>query len=74
VNRGRVIHVDAVMQPLSADHAINGATIVAGSSVEDAIKIIAREGHRDLVVIDPAGMPLGTVDLKRLASAAVSLH
>lgn len=74
VNRGRVIHVDAVMQPLGAGHPVNGATVVAGSSVEDAIKIIAREDHKDLVVIDPAGVPLGTVDLKRLASAAVSLH
>ncbi|RVI98421.1 glycine betaine/L-proline ABC transporter ATP-binding protein [Sinorhizobium meliloti] len=74
VNRGRVIHVDAVMQPVAAGHPVNGATVAAGSSVEDAIKIIARENHKDLVVVDQAGMPLGTVDLKRLASAAVSHH
>ena len=72
VNRGRVIHVDAVMQPVSAGHTVNGATVVAGSSVEDAIKIIARDDHKDLVVVDTAGLPLGTVDLKSLASAAVS--
>ena len=74
VNRGRVIHVDAVMEAVSPGHSVNGATIVAGSSVEDAIKILARGHHEDLVIVDAAGMPLGSVDLKRLASASVSHH
>jgi glycine betaine/proline transport system ATP-binding protein len=74
VNRGRVIHVDAVMAPVAADHAVNGATVVSGSKIEDAIKILAHGDAKDVVVLDLAGKPLGTVDLQRLASAVVTPH
>ena len=74
VNRGRVIHVDAVMSPVAPSHPMNGATLVVGSTIEDAIKVLAKGDSRDLVVIDPSGMPVGTVDLKQLASAVVTHH
>ncbi|APG83533.1 quaternary amine ABC transporter ATP-binding protein [Sinorhizobium americanum] len=72
VNRGRVIHVEAVMAPVAPDHPVNGATLLAGSSIEDAIKVLAHGDAKDLIVVNPAGMPLGVVDLKTLASAAVT--
>jgi glycine betaine/proline transport system ATP-binding protein len=72
VNRGRVIHVEAVMSTVEPGYPVHGVSLVTGSSIEDAIKILARGDAKDLVIIDPAGMPVGTVDLQRLASAMVS--
>jgi glycine betaine/proline transport system ATP-binding protein len=74
VNRGRVIHVEAVMAPVAPGHAANGITVATGSTIEDAIRILARGEVKDLVIVDPAGMPVGTVDLQRLASAVVTTH
>ncbi len=74
VNRGRVVHVEAVMAPVDADHAVNGATLSAGSTIEAALKILAHKDGKDLVVVDAAGMPVGVVDLKRLAAAVVTPH
>lgn len=74
VNRGRVIHVDAVMTPVAANHAVNGATVFSGSSIDDAMKLLAHGSASDVTITDPAGKPLGTVDLKRLAAAVVSSH
>jgi len=74
VNRGRVIHVDAVMAPIAPDHALNGATIAVGSKIEDAIKVLASGDTKEIVVVDAAGKPVGTVDLHRLASAVVTPH
>jgi glycine betaine/proline transport system ATP-binding protein len=72
VNRGRVIHVDAVMTPVPATHIVNDATVYSGSSIEDAMKILAHGDALDVVVIDAEGKPIGSVDLKCLASAVVS--
>jgi glycine betaine/proline transport system ATP-binding protein len=74
VNRGRVVHVEAVMAPVDADHAVNGATLCTGSTIEAALKILAHKDTKDLVVVDAAGMPVGVVDLKRLAAAVVTPH
>ncbi|MBB5539471.1 glycine betaine/proline transport system ATP-binding protein [Rhizobium giardinii] len=74
VNRGRVIHVDAVMTPVAGNHDVNGATVFSGSSIDDAMKLLAHGSDSDLTITDPAGKPLGTVDLKRLAAAVVSSH
>lgn len=74
VNCGRVIHVDAVMAPVSPDHPVNGATLQSGSTVESAIKILAHGNTGDIVVIDSGGRALGKVDLRQLASAVVTPH
>ncbi|MCY1305635.1 hypothetical protein D9M70_554540 [compost metagenome] len=74
VNRGRVVHVEAVMTPVAADHAVNGATLSTGSTIEAALKILVHKDAKDLVVVDAVGMPVGVVDLKRLAAAVVTPH
>ena len=74
VNRGRVIHVDAVMAPVEPGRMVDGATVPSGSKVEDAIKILAHGDEKTVVVVDAAGKPVGTVDLQRLASAVVTPH
>jgi glycine betaine/proline transport system ATP-binding protein len=74
VNRGRVIHVDAVMAPLGPDLPVNGATVQVGSTIEDAIRVLAHGEVKYLLVVDKSGNPAGTVDLQRLASAVVTSH
>ncbi|EJZ18941.1 glycine betaine/L-proline ABC transporter ATP-binding protein, partial [Rhizobium sp. Pop5] len=41
VNRGRVIHVEAVMTPLHAGAAPVGLAIAAGTTVEEAVRMLA---------------------------------
>ena len=72
VNRGRVIHVDAVMQPVEPAHLVGGIAVRMGSSVEDAIKLLAHANANELVVVDSSDRPVGRVDLKRLAAAVAS--
>jgi glycine betaine/proline transport system ATP-binding protein len=74
VNRSRVVQVEAVMLPVSPGHPINGSTVSVGTKVEEVIKILAKGDVKDVVVTDATGMPVGTVDLQRLASAIVTTH
>lgn len=69
VNRGRVIHVEAVMAPLHPNHVMNDATIAAGTTIEDAIRAMARDPDTDHAVVGPSGQPLGLVNLRQLAGA-----
>ena len=72
VNRGRVVHVEAVMPSLKQDVPINGVAIAAGTTIEDAIRVLAGVPDAGLAVVGPAGEPLGTVNLLQLASAMVN--
>jgi glycine betaine/proline transport system ATP-binding protein len=60
------------MTPVAADHVVNGATVSSGSKIEDAIKILAHGDAKNVVIVNTAGKPVGTVDLQRLASAVVT--
>jgi len=72
VNRGRVIHVEAVMTPVEASHPITGPTLPLGSTIETAIKILAHSDMKDIVIVDQSGGAVGTADLRQLASAVVT--
>ena len=74
VNRGRVIHVDAVMVPVAPGRSVEGATVTAGTKIEDAIRVLAHGEAKEVLVVDAAGKPVGAVDLQRLASAVVTPH
>jgi glycine betaine/proline transport system ATP-binding protein len=74
VNRGRVIHVEAVMAPLRPGISPNGLTIPAGTTIEDAMRMIANGPDSDVAVVDPGGNPLGMVNLRQLAGAMVNSH
>lgn len=74
VNRGRVIQVEAIMDSL-IHHDVSGTpTVTAGTTIEDAIKILAHGDSKDIIVVDTAGAPLGKVDLKKLAAATVTAY
>lgn len=72
VNRGRVLHVEAVMLPLRAGAMPVGATIAAGTTVEEAVRMLVSAPDGDVTVISPSGKPLGVVTFRRLAEAMVN--
>ncbi len=74
VNRGRVIHVDAVMAPLTPGFQMNGTTVACGTTIEEAIRVLAKTPAVDVAVTDQSGQPIGLLNLQRLASAVVAPH
>lgn len=74
VNRGRVIHVEAIMVPLQSGEISGSPKVTLGTTIEDAIKILVHDNAKEIVVVDAAGAPIGTVDLKKLAAATVTAH
>ena len=74
VNRGRVVHVEAVMQPLGARPTPTGPTIAADTTIEDAVRLLISAPEEDVTVVDPTGKPLGTVTFRQLAAAIVNSH
>lgn len=72
VTRGRVVHVDAVMEPPRVGLSPNGTTIQAGTTIEDALSLIASGPDGDVAVVGHDGRPLGVVNLRQLAGAMVN--
>jgi glycine betaine/proline transport system ATP-binding protein len=70
VNRGRVIKVGTVMRPL--DGSVDGLRISSGMTLENAAKEICESGSARAVVVDPAGAPIGLLDLQAIVSAMVT--
>ncbi|MVA26538.1 glycine betaine/L-proline ABC transporter ATP-binding protein [Agrobacterium vitis] len=73
VNRGRIVHVEAVMSPLHVSSDRIGTTVVAGTTIEDALRSLASapEGGQ-ITVVDTAGKPIGNLTFRQLAAAMVN--
>lgn len=72
VNRGRVVQVDAVMQPVAPGHQPVGEPVRTGSTVDVAMARLAKEPDQVLTVVCEEGRPLGTLTLAAVARAMVS--
>ncbi|MBN5495446.1 glycine betaine/L-proline ABC transporter ATP-binding protein [Pseudomonas aeruginosa] len=72
VNRGRVLHVETVMTPARPGAPSSGMTIAAGTTVEEAVRMLASAPDGEVVVVAPSGKPLGVVTFRRLAEAMVN--
>lgn len=72
VNRGRVIHVDAIMAP-ATETDVGAPAVALGTTLDEAVKQLVASGHSTLLVIDAAGRPVGRTDLRGIAAAMVSL-
>jgi glycine betaine/proline transport system ATP-binding protein len=72
VNRGRVVQVQAVMTPLRSGVAASGQTIGAGTTVEDAVRMLASAPDGEIAVVSPAGEAIGLVTFRQLAEAMVN--
>ncbi|MGV4797118.1 betaine/proline/choline family ABC transporter ATP-binding protein [Rhizobium sp. F40D2] len=71
VNRGRVIHVDAVMSPVQPEIS-SAVSVQTGTSLEDAARLMMRSGRDAVAVADPAGALVGSISLRQLTSAIVA--
>lgn len=71
VNRGRVVHVEAVMTP-GGEQSSSGPTIPAGTTVEEALRILSRQALESGIITAATGEPIGSVSIRQLASAMVS--
>jgi glycine betaine/proline transport system ATP-binding protein len=72
VNRGRVVQVSAVMQPWKSGVALGGPAVDAGTTIEEALRLLASTPERDVIVLGSAGQPIGSVSFRQLASALVN--
>ncbi|SCB58948.1 glycine betaine/proline transport system ATP-binding protein [Rhizobium aethiopicum] len=72
VNRGRVVHVEAVMTPLHSAAAPGGLTIASGTTVEEAVRMLASTLNDDARVVSASGETLGLVTFRQLAGAMVN--
>ena len=72
VNRGRVIQVETVMAPTS-DAPDDLPRVAPGTSVEEAMRVLAATGGDRIMVAMDGAAPLGSVSLRQLATAMVNL-
>jgi glycine betaine/proline transport system ATP-binding protein len=75
VNRGRVVHVEAVMTPLhmsSRSHQAAGRVIASNVMIEEALRLLVGIHEDDATVVDATGQPVGTVSFRQLAGALVN--
>jgi glycine betaine/proline transport system ATP-binding protein len=77
VNRGRVVHVEAVMTPLqmsSRGQPAAGRLIGSNVMIEEALRLLVATPEDDATVVDVNGQPVGTVSFRQLAGAMVNAH
>ncbi|AFL52780.1 glycine betaine/proline transport system ATP-binding protein [Sinorhizobium fredii] len=70
VNRGRVVHVETIMRPLSGNP--EGLAIAAGTVLEAAARTMTGAHINTAHVIDANGRPIGAVDLQLIIGAMVT--
>lgn len=72
VNRGRFVHVEAVMTPIS-EHPIRGGgvRVPAGTSIDEAARILFERPEGEVALIMANGRPVGTVTLRQVTEALV---
>ena len=72
VNRGRVVHVEAIMDRWQGQPSSSGASVSAESTIEEAVRALAGTPEGIITVVNPAGQPVGTVTFRKLAAAMVN--
>ena len=70
VNRGRVIQAKTVMKPF--DGQPDGVRIEATTTLEATAKVMTESGQSKATIVDPAGTPIGTIDLQTMIAAMVT--
>lgn len=74
VNRGRVIHVEAVMDTIdpATTTLTTGPAIPADTTIEDAVRILSATNATSAIVTDQIGKPVGTANFHKLVNAMVT--
>ena len=71
VNRGRVVHVETLMEPLREAAAFTGPSLAVGTTIEEAVRRLAGHAVSEAAVVDASGAPVGIVEFRRLVGALV---
>lgn len=69
VNRGRVLQVGAVMDPVASATAVPRMRIGVQATLEETAKMLAQSGEESLAVVDDEGRLAGVVDIRRIVEA-----
>jgi glycine betaine/proline transport system ATP-binding protein len=69
VNRGRVLQVGAVMDPLVSTAVPPRIRVSARATLEETAKMLAQSGEESLAVVDDGGRLAGVVDVRRIVKA-----
>jgi glycine betaine/proline transport system ATP-binding protein len=72
VNRGRVLMVESIMLPFAGSAL--GPPIMAGTTLEKALRDLGDQSQQVAHVVDGAGRPLGQIDRDLLVKAMVPRH
>lgn len=72
VNRGRVVHVEAIMMPVRSGVVADAPPIPAGTNIEDAMRLLSMSGHEVATVVGKKAEPLGMITFRQLAGAMVN--
>ncbi len=79
VNRGRVIHVEAVMDPVdtaasatTTGPTTSGPAIPADTTIEDAVRILSAANATQAIVTDQTGKTVGSASFIKLVNALVT--
>jgi glycine betaine/proline transport system ATP-binding protein len=72
VNRGRVLHVEAIMSPLGGAAPGPMATVTEGTTLEAAARVLTAAKQNEILVVDRGNRPIGQVSLEQVASAMIT--
>jgi glycine betaine/proline transport system ATP-binding protein len=75
VNRGRVIQVQTIMEPLAAEGSLpadGSLSIAKGTILEEAARRMSEDGSESARIEDSSGRPLGTLTMRGLMAAMVT--
>ena len=72
VNRGRVILVETIMQPLASSANAEGPPISESSTLEDTARLMSDAGTNVAHVVDSDGKPSGSLDAQDIMCAIVT--
>ena len=70
VNRGRVIHTQTIMKPITGE--AHGPRVSGDMTLEMAAKQMTDNAQNAAIVTDDAGRPIGTIDLQGIITAMVT--
>jgi glycine betaine/proline transport system ATP-binding protein len=69
VNRGRVLHVGAVMEPATSRTTPPPIQTGVKTTLEEAAKMLVHSGEESLAVVDDQGRLAGVVDIRQIVKA-----
>ncbi|BDA85332.1 proline/glycine betaine ABC transporter ATP-binding protein [Aureimonas sp. SA4125] len=72
VNRGRVIQVQTIMQPPSAEGGTSGPAVAKGTLIEEAARLMSESGSQSAHVVNGTGLPIGILTLQGIMTAMVN--